>query len=89
MCWMEGTGLGNEVGCADWDGIMRIGCGCDCGCYRKTEIKRKKKRRNGLIEAEDWHSHSPTAIGLDFSAIPLNVFICSHASQLICQSAAS
>lgn len=24
--------MGNAVGCADCDGIMRIGSGCDCGC---------------------------------------------------------
>lgn len=31
--------------------------------------------------------HSSTVIGFDSSSIPLNIFICSHASQLICQFA--
>lgn len=50
---MEGTGLGNEVGCADWDGIMRIGRGCGCGCSMLSDsaifLLRSMQRDECLI----------------------------------------
>lgn len=104
---MEGTGLGNEVGCADWDGIMRIGRGCGCGCWKESDKEGKhfierlrtlgfcysnhfpSKKQNEDVTAT-WHSTKRFAFmgsdWLDSSSIPLNNFICSHPSQLNCQS---
>lgn len=56
--------MGNEVGCADCDGIMRIGSGCDCGCSVFSDsaifLLRSMQRDECLIPiraSKNVHSH--------------------------------